>query len=92
MIKGFNKYHSLPTAADLRKAVVSLYGAVCAHCGFTDIRALQLDHKFGNGAYERKKLKLAGSSLYRRVLQNPDEYQLLCANCNWIKKVENNEK
>ena len=90
MIKGFNKYHSLPTAADLRKAVVSLYGAVCAHCGFTDIRALQLDHKHGGGGREARRL--GAYSMYKRVLKYPEQYQLLCANCNWIKRVENNEK
>lgn len=30
--------------------------------------------------------------MLRRVLTNSSEYQLLCANCNWIKRSENNER
>ena len=29
--------------------------------------------------------------LHDFVVQNSDKFQLLCANCNWIKKHENNE-
>lgn len=27
----------------------------------------------------------------RRIIEHPDDYQLLCANCNWIKRHENSE-
>jgi len=59
-------------------------------CGFDDFRALQIDHINGGGSSERKTLKK--DSLYREVLKdNTNKYQLLCANCNSIKRIENNE-
>ncbi len=31
--------------------------------------------------------------MYRKAMAAPPgEYQLLCANCNWIKRVENKEE
>ncbi len=65
-------------------------GAKCCKCGFTDIRALQIDHVNGGG----RKENLNRNSLKRIVTtikENPNKYQVLCANCNWIKKHENNE-
>lgn len=65
-------------------------------CGFDDVRALQIDHVNGGGT---KELKGGGAKLgayywnvvIKSVLNNENKYQLLCANCNWIKRVENNE-
>ena len=77
----------------VRNAVCALLGGVCIKCGFSDRRALQVDHIAGNGHKERLKLKTS-SSLYRKILKmlHPEkEYQLLCANCNWIKRVERGE-
>lgn len=75
--------------AGWRLEVRVLYGSKCGHCGFTDPRALQLDHIHGGGVKENKALGTRG--IYQRALKYPDEYQLLCANCNWIKRVENKE-
>jgi len=36
--------------------------------------------------------KLGAHGVYSRVIKGCEGYQLLCANCNQIKKVENNEK
>ena len=72
-----------------RKAIVEKFGGKCVGCGFTDWRALQIDHLKGNGAEERR---LHGPHYaQRRILNLPikeieDEYQLLCANCNRIKE------
>lgn len=60
--------------------------------GCTDKLCLQVDHVHGDG----KKLREAGekgSTLYIFVLRTkPGEiYQLLCANCNWIKRHKNRE-
>ena len=65
-------------------------GNICLHCGYEDIRALHIDHVNGDGKHERNIRK----SLNRKIaleLVDISRYQLLCANCNWIKKVENNE-
>ena len=59
---------------------------------FDDIRALTLDHVLNNGAEERKKLSPRG--VYRRSLnpKNKKEYQILCMNCQFIKRVEDNRE
>lgn len=77
----------------LRDAVLVLLGGVCVRCGFSDRRALQIDHIKGNGFIERKILQTL-PALCRKILRMNDpsrEYQILCANCNWIKRVENEE-
>ncbi len=61
----------------------------CARCGFSDERALQIDHVHGGGTAESRKIGPAG--LYARILRGEPGYQVLCANCNTIKKVENGE-
>jgi hypothetical protein len=63
-------------------------GAIaCSHCGFSDIRALQLHHINGDGAQDRKRLNLAhtqSTMFYRRVEKEgyPDGLAVLCANCH----------
>lgn len=34
---------------------------------------------------------MAYDKRYAMVYANPDRYQILCANCNWIKRAERNE-
>jgi hypothetical protein len=79
----------------VRAKVLSLLGDKCKHCGITDKRVLQIDHIDGGGA---KELRAIGNTYkyLKLILQMPifdalQKYQLLCANCNWIKKFENNE-
>lgn len=67
-------------------------GGVCCQCGFSDIRALQIDHINGDGNTERKEIGSNSPKFYKKVLNDDGkDYQLLCANCNWIKRSENNE-
>jgi hypothetical protein len=74
--------------ARLKNKVFEMYGKKCAECGFSDIRALTLDHVLNNGARERDVLGERG--VYRRALQeeNREEYQVLCMNCQFIKRIE----
>ena len=69
-------------------------GAKCVRCGFIDIRALQFDHINGNGRKNRKQLK-GSLGMYQYYATHPEEaradLQILCANCNWIKKFEREE-
>jgi len=78
-----------------KKEIHSLLGGVCVKCGFSDGRALQIDHINGGGYQERKGYQTNPKAYYRNILQsikdNKNKYQLLCANCNWIKRFENNE-
>jgi len=76
-----------------REAVVEALGGKCARCGYdADIRALELDHKNGDGYLDRKRL---GSKVYRYYFNRLDEarekLQVLCANCNKIKAIEEKE-
>jgi hypothetical protein len=73
----------------LRASVIAEMGGCCVRCGFSDVRALQIDHVYGGGRRELRQLTTA--QFYVRLRQVPGDYQLLCANCNAIKKVENNE-
>ncbi len=75
---------------EIRLSIIEKLGNKCAKCGFSDIRALQIDHIKGDGAKERKE---AGGSvgIYYRIIKLSDKqmkskYQILCANCNWIKR------
>lgn len=76
-----------------RLLIIEKLGGVCVGCGFSDVRALQIDHKNGGGV---KELKTTGRlAYYYRVLRELNNgiirFQILCANCNWIKRHENNE-
>jgi hypothetical protein len=87
----------------LRQAVLAFWGGKCVRCGFEDWRALQIDHIDG-GAYKegykgtRAKPRKPNRGPYewlRLIKAKPDEmrltFQVLCSNCNWIKRYENNE-
>lgn len=77
------------------REIKTLMGGKCCRCGFDDYRALQIDHVY------RHKTKLREGRAFRaehkallrslRAGESTPEYQLLCANCNWIKRVENRE-
>jgi hypothetical protein len=71
-----------------RNTVLTFLGGKCK-CGFSDFRALQIDHKNGGGCAELKSLNW--QNYHTKVLENPNDYQILCANCNWIKRHEKNE-
>lgn len=77
----------------LKAQVFQELGWKCCKCGFSDWRALQVDHVAGKGLKHRKALGLAGqqSQFYRYILQHPKQFQLLCANCNWIKRWKRRE-
>ena len=70
-----------------------LGGQFCKKCGFSDYRALQIDHILGGGVKSFKNnWRLRKPKYYFEVIsKNPEQYQVLCANCNWIKRFENNE-
>ena len=78
----------------IRNAVIEALGSKCITCGFDDRRALQIDHINGGGSKERKTRPYRGSfhnAVLKSFLAKENKYQLLCANCNWIKRVENRE-
>ena len=76
----------------VRAEVIASMGGKCVKCGFSDPRALQIDHIHGGGSQEEQ----GGSryALFARLSKHPDpiKFQLLCANCNTIKREENGEQ
>lgn len=82
--------------AKIKKEVIAHYSngtMQCARCAFSDIRALQLDHIKGDGKEDRKDSHKRGNAFYVWLRRNnyPEGLQVLCVNCNMIKKSENNE-
>ena len=77
-----------------RPRLLQLLGDKCVKCGFSDVRALQIDHIGGGGLKELKVFK-NNTAMYRFYLDHPIQakrrLQILCANCNAIKKYENKE-
>jgi hypothetical protein len=69
--------------------------SACERCGFADRRALELDHRDGGGSAHRRSLP-SGSAYYRALATMGDAdlramFQVLCANCNSIKRAEREE-
>lgn len=75
----------------LKEAVYDKLGHVCCKCGFADKRALQIDHVNGGGNQEHKQVKNAFTFLNKVLADTNGTYQILCANCNWIKRMERRE-
>lgn len=67
----------------------------CSCCGFSDIRALDLDHVNDNGGEHRRSIGRRGATydIYAALKKEgfPEGYQILCRNCNWIKECEKRE-
>jgi hypothetical protein len=70
----------------------------CVRCGFSDIRALSIDHVNGDGAKHRKEVfgngRIGTGFRFYYWLKNncyPTGFQVLCMNCQFIKRTENNE-
>lgn len=83
----------------LRRKVVNLLGSKCIKCGISDYRVLAIDHVNNDGSKERKIMKsISIFYTYLLNLNHEDKttffkrYQILCHNCNWIKRIESSNK
>lgn len=75
----------------LRQQILAKYGNHCRCCHFNHPAALQIDHVYGGGSLEVKTI--GRYTFLKKVLDDTKhEYQLLCANCNCIKRVLNQER
>ena len=65
-------------------------GGKCVSCGFSDYRALQIDHINSDGKQERNLMNRRDyyPNVLASFLAKEGRYQLLCCNCNWIKRSE----
>jgi hypothetical protein len=73
----------------LKIEVIAAYGNACACCGETILEFLTIDHKKNDGAQHRRSI---GKGFYRwlRKMGYPkDDFQCLCMNCQWGKKLNN---
>lgn len=72
-----------------------LGGSRCGMCAFPDARALQFDHIHGEGYAFRFGKDSLTRRKYAFYVEHPEiakqELWVLCANCNWIKRVEQKE-
>lgn len=76
-----------------RTEVFEILGNKCSKCGFSDKRALQIDHINGDAIADKKirNKNCYHAKVIESLKNKENKYQILCANCNWIKRVENNE-
>lgn len=78
----------------IRYLLLQKYGFRCRFCSNADYRVLQLDHIKGGGTQERKRNNHNVSKIYKMILDGllpTENYQLLCANCNCLKKYDKEE-
>lgn len=89
-IKNRNSQYSKKHLKELKLKVIEHYsnGMVqCNCCGEKEIKFLQIDH-INCGNYRNKRPhKYTGVELCKWLIKNnfPEEYQILCANCNFAK-------
>ena len=71
---------------NLKNQVFDHYGRFCECCGESQVKFLTIDHTNGEGTKHRKILKEA---IYRWLIKQefPDEFQVLCFNCNCAKGI-----
>jgi hypothetical protein len=88
-----------------RNEIIQLLGVKCAnpynidHTSFEReldyIFCLQIDHTHGHGKIEIDSFSHDRKQYYKHILEEiksgSKDYQLLCANCNWLKRHKNNE-
>ena len=84
-----HKEHYRILVGALKSEVLNHYGPVCACCGFSDVRFLSIDHvKHGKGNRSPSQDRRAIQFLRRIIFAGfPEDYQILCMNCNWAKGV-----
>lgn len=71
----------------LKTTAIQAYGGKCVNCGEKNLEFLQIDHIHGNGNKHRRSI---AKSIYVWLKHNnfPNGFQVLCANCNWIKHIK----
>jgi len=92
LLAGQKLSHASLNVRRWRAAAFVELGDRCTHCGFADVRALQIDHINGGGRKDRAQHKSSPRKFYKDVIkEGKRKFQLLCANCNQIKRVEEGE-
>lgn len=82
-----NKQMNRNRNAGYRQQILDAYGHICACCGEAEEEFLQIDHINNKGYEHRKNLNMR--YIYYWLIKNnfpKDNFQVLCANCNWGKR------
>jgi hypothetical protein len=92
--KGCQRKKNRDRDRKLKEEVLGHYSGfpiICKRCKIDDIRVLTLDHINSDGAEHRKEVDK--TKMYRWAKKNkfPAMFQVLCMNCQFIKKHECNE-
>jgi len=93
-VDAYNK-KTVAWKAGVKREVLEHYSngeqAACAVCGYNDIRALSIDHVNGGGRQHRESIN--GYHIYPWLRKNdyPEGFQVLCMNCQFVKKAEQTE-
>jgi len=66
-------------------------GARCNCCGESELLFLQMDHLNGNGNQHRKQEKIVTMFRWLKKKGFPPGFQVLCANCNYGKRMTGGE-
>lgn len=80
---GYNTFKGTARLRRLRDEVINGYGHRCVCCGESTRQFLTLDHVHGGGGKHRRESSSAYphyEDAYKREF--PDDYRLLCYNCN----------
>jgi len=83
------------TKREIRLKLLRHLGDGCVFCGYDKNElTLQIDHIDGSGASDKRRFK-GNATAYGYYLNHPemakDRLQILCANCNAIKRFEKRE-
>lgn len=79
---------------ELRDILISRLGGVCVGCGNHNRQILHFDHISGGGCAENSGNKRDSLGKYTKLFKDSSELiklQLLCPNCNWLKRTSSNE-
>ncbi len=70
--------------AGYRDQIIDAYGAFCGCCGETERTFLTIDHVHGGGTEHRRSLGGGNRRMMLQIIEAgfPDDYQVLCFNCN----------
>ena len=81
---------AIKRTAEMRALIFDKYGNKCVRCGYdADCRAFQIDHVNGGGSQDVLRFRSKWS--YLKHIDETGKFQLLCANCNAIKRIEERE-
>lgn len=68
--------------------IYNLLGNKCNCCGEKEINFLQIDH-INNDGFKERHINKHIVQYFEHIKNNRSNFQLLCANCNWGKKMNN---